>query len=312
MADVRSFLGLAGYYRRSVKDFFEVARPLTALMRKENRLERSKKITRWCTAVADGGASRFTVGEDDGLKFDGRWCVLVDEEMKRNILTEAHSTPYSVHPGGDKLYKDLKKSFQWPWMKKEVAEFVLRCLTCQRVKGEHKRPQGKVQSLDVPEWKWESIFMDFIIGLPRTQKGNNMIWVIVDRLTKTAHFIPMKDTWSKAELAKAYVRNIVKLHGTPKILVLIVTRGLFLSSGKSCKSVWYVSDPTNVLAAEIVEMDENLSYVEVAKDILDKKVRKTRNGEIALVKVLWANHNVEEATWEAEAEIKEKYPHLFA
>ncbi|XP_074299847.1 uncharacterized protein LOC141631020 [Silene latifolia] len=74
----------------------------------------------------------------------------------------------------------------------------------------------------------------------------------------------------------------------------------------------YVSDPTHVLAAETVEIDENLSYVEVAKEILDSKVRKTRNSEIALVKVLWSNHNVEEATWEAEAEIKEKYPHLFA
>ncbi|XP_074266975.1 uncharacterized protein LOC141590271 [Silene latifolia] len=88
-----------------------------------------------------------------------------------------------------------------------------------RVKGEHKRPQGKVQSLDVPEWKWESIAMDFIVGLPKSQRGNNMIWVIVDRLTKLAHFIPMKDTWSKAELAKAYVKNVVKLHGVPKDIV---------------------------------------------------------------------------------------------
>ncbi|XP_074303385.1 uncharacterized protein LOC141637871 [Silene latifolia] len=74
----------------------------------------------------------------------------------------------------------------------------------------------------------------------------------------------------------------------------------------------YVSDPTHVLAAETVGMDENLSYVEVAKEILEQKVRKARNNEIALVKVLWSNHNVEEATWEAEVEIEEKYPHLFA
>ncbi|XP_074311806.1 uncharacterized protein LOC141647492 [Silene latifolia] len=74
----------------------------------------------------------------------------------------------------------------------------------------------------------------------------------------------------------------------------------------------YVSDPTHVLPAETVEMDENLSYVEVSKETLDRKVRKTRNGETALVKVLWSNHNVEEATWKAKAEIKEKYPHLFA
>ncbi|XP_074278230.1 uncharacterized protein LOC141601824 [Silene latifolia] len=76
----------------------------------------------------------------------------------------AHCTPYSVHPGGDKLYKDLKKTFWWPGMKNDVAEFVARCLTCQRVKGEQWRPQGKIQSLEVPEWKWESIFMDLIVG----------------------------------------------------------------------------------------------------------------------------------------------------
>ncbi|XP_074305662.1 uncharacterized protein LOC141640882 [Silene latifolia] len=74
----------------------------------------------------------------------------------------------------------------------------------------------------------------------------------------------------------------------------------------------YVSDPTHMLEAETVEMDENLSYEEVAKEILDRKVRKTRNSEIALVKVLWSNHNIEEATWEVEDEIKEKYPHLFS
>jgi len=104
-------------------------------------------------------------------------------------------------------------------MKREVAEFVAKCLVCQKVKGEHRRPQGKIQSLDVPEWKWDSISMDFIVGLPRTQKGNNMIWVIVDRLTKSAHFVPMKDTWSKAELARSYIKNVVKMHGVPKDII---------------------------------------------------------------------------------------------
>ena len=103
-------------------------------------------------------------------------------------------TLYSVHPSGDKLYKDLKQTFWWPNMKREVAEFVSRCLTCQKVKSEHKRPQGKLQPLEIPEWKWESISMDFVCGLPRTPKKNNTIWVIVDRLTKSAHFVAMKDT----------------------------------------------------------------------------------------------------------------------
>ncbi|XP_074305899.1 uncharacterized protein LOC141641122 [Silene latifolia] len=212
-----------------------------------------------------------------------------------------------------------------------------------RVKGEHKRPQSKVQSLDVPEWMWESILMDFIVGLPNTQRGNNMIWVIVDRLTKSAHFIPIKDTRSKAELAKAYVKNVVKLHGVPKDIVSDRDSSYHASIGiapfealygRKCRSpvCWddradavvlgpemnkkwwsrkYVSDPTHVLEPEHVEIDEQLSYVEEPKEILDRKMRKTRNGETALVKILWSNHKVEEATWEAEAAMREKYPSLF-
>ena len=134
-------------------------------------------------------------------------------------MSEAHSTPYSVHPGGDKLYKDLKMTFWWPNMKREIAEFVARCLTCQKVKIEHRRPQGLVQSLEIPEWKWDCISMEFIVGLPRTSRGNNMIWVIVDQLTKSAHFVPMKDTWSKKDLALAYRKHILKLHGVPKDIV---------------------------------------------------------------------------------------------
>ncbi|XP_074318392.1 uncharacterized protein LOC141655201 [Silene latifolia] len=86
----------------------------------------------------------------------------------------------------------------------------------RRVKGEQRRPQGKIQSLEVTEWKWESISLDFIVGLTRTPQGNNMIWVIVDPLTKSAHFIPMKYTWSKAQLANGYKKNVVRLHGVPK------------------------------------------------------------------------------------------------
>ncbi|XP_074297559.1 uncharacterized protein LOC141628298 [Silene latifolia] len=290
--------------------------------------EEDARVARWREAVGEamveGGKKRFHMGSDGGLRFTGRWCVPDDEELKRMILTEAHSTPYSVHPGGDKLYKDLKKTFWWPKMKKEVAEFVARCLVCQRVKGEHKRPQGKVQSLDVPEWKWESISMDFTVGLPKTQRGNNMIWVIVDRLTKSTHFIPMKDTWSKAELAKSYVKNVVKLLGVPKDIVsdrdsradavvlgpemiqemveqVHIIRQKMRAAQDRQKSYAdlkrsdiefavgdkvlvkvspirgvmrkYVSDPTHVLEPEHVELDEQLSYVEEPKEILDRRVR---------------------------------------
>ena len=157
------------------------------------------RIVKWRESVEKGESIKFSIQEDRSLRFGGRWCIPDDEDLKRLILTEAHCTPYSVHPGGDKLYMDLKKTFWWPGMKIEVATFVSRCLTCQKVKIEHGRPQGKIQSLDVTEWKWESTSLDFIVGLPKSKKGNNMLWVIVDRLRKSAHFIPMKDTWRKVE-----------------------------------------------------------------------------------------------------------------
>jgi hypothetical protein len=87
-------------------------------------------------------------------------------------------------------------------MKRDVAEYVALCDTCQRVKVEHQRPVGLLQPLQVPKWKWEQIAMDFIVGLPRTQLGYDSIWVIVDRLTKVAHFIPVKTTYSKPQLAE--------------------------------------------------------------------------------------------------------------
>ena len=97
-------------------------------------------------------------------------------------------------------------------MKRDVAEYVALCDTCQHVKGEHQRPAGLLQPLKVPEWKWEEISMDFIVGLPRTQSGYDSIWVIVDRLTKVAHFIPVKETYTRAKLAELYCARIVCLH----------------------------------------------------------------------------------------------------
>ncbi|WVZ97808.1 hypothetical protein U9M48_043320 [Paspalum notatum var. saurae] len=96
------------------------------------------------------------------------------------------------------MYHDLKERFWWYGMKRAVAKYVAVCDTCQRVKAEHQRPAGLLQPLKIPEWKWEEISMDFIVGLPRTQNGYNSIWIVVDRLTKVAHFIPVNTTYSGA------------------------------------------------------------------------------------------------------------------
>jgi len=117
------------------------------------------------------------------------------------------------------MYRDLNLSFWWKRTKVDVAKYVASCGVCQQVKAEHKRPAGLLQPLEIPEWKWEHITMDFVVGLPRTPRGKDAIWVVVDRLTKSAHFIPMKTTNSAQELVPLYLKEIVRLHGMPKSIV---------------------------------------------------------------------------------------------
>jgi len=104
-------------------------------------------------------------------------------------------------------------------MKREIAEYADRCLTCQRVKAEDQRPVGELRPLEIPSWKWDSISIDFIMGLPLSASKKNDIWVIVDKLTKSAHFLPMHDTWGIERLAQLYVKEIVRLHEIPKDIV---------------------------------------------------------------------------------------------
>jgi hypothetical protein len=117
------------------------------------------------------------------------------------------------------MYKDLKTHYWWYGMKRDIAEYVSLCDTSQRVKAEHERPAGLLQPLKIPEWKWEEIRMDIIVGLPHTQAGYDSIWIIVDRLTTVAYFIPVKITYLGAKLTEFYMSRIVCLHGVPKKIV---------------------------------------------------------------------------------------------
>jgi len=170
--------------------------------------------------MIDGKHGPFELYSDGSIRFQGRRVIPTGcKKIMEQLLKEGHYTPYSVHPGGDKLYKDLKCNFWWSGMKKDVAEFVAKCLNCQRVKAERSKQKGLLQPLEIPQLKWDSISMDFVGGLPLTRSGKDKIWVIVDRLTKTARFIAIKDTWTMTQLTKAYVSQVVKHHGVPKDIV---------------------------------------------------------------------------------------------
>ncbi|KAA0057631.1 pol protein [Cucumis melo var. makuwa] len=425
-------------------------------------------------------AVEFSISSDGGLLFEMRLCVPSDSAVKTELLSEAHSSPFSMHPDSTKMYQDLK-----------------------RVKAPRQKPAGLLQPLSIPEWKWENVSMDFITGLPRTLRGFTAIWVVVDRLTKSAHFVPGKSTYTASKWAQLYMFEIVRLHGVPVSIVsdrdarftskflkgLQIAMGTRLDFstafhpqtdgqtkrlnqvledmlracalefpgswdshlhlmkfaynnsyqatigmapfealyGKCCRSpvCWgevgeqrlmgpelvqstneaiqkirsrmqtaqsrqksyadvrrkdlefdvgdkvflkvapmkrvlrferrgklsprfvepfeilerigpvayrlalppslstvhdvfhvsmlkkYVSDPSHVVDFEPLEIDENLSYTEQPVEVLAREVKMLRNREIPLVKVLWRNHRVEEATWEREDDIRSRYPELF-
>ncbi|WVZ89371.1 hypothetical protein U9M48_035789, partial [Paspalum notatum var. saurae] len=158
----------------------------------------------------------FTLDDQGALWFKGRLVVPRDMELRKKILDEAHTSMFTIHPGSNKMYQDLKQKFWWTRMKREIAKYVSECDVCQRVKADHLKPAGMLQPLAVPSWKWEDIHMDFIVGLPRTQKGYDSIWVIIDRLTKSAHFIPVKTIYHAKTYAELYIARIVSLHGVPR------------------------------------------------------------------------------------------------
>ncbi|KAL0537055.1 hypothetical protein IC582_026023 [Cucumis melo] len=450
-----------------------------------------------------GQTAEFSLSSDGGLLFERRLCVPSDSAVKTELLSEAHSSPFSMHPGSTKMYQDLKRVYWWRNMKREVAEFVSKCFVCQQVKAPRQKPAGLLQPLSIPEWKWENVSMDFITGLPRTLRGFTVIWVVVDRLTKSAHFVPGKSTYTASKWAQLYMSEIVRLHGVPVSIVsdrdarftskfwkglqtAMGTRLDFSTAfhpqtdgqterlnqvledmlracalefpgswdshlhlmefaynnsyqatigmapfealyGKCCRSpvCWdevgeqrlmgpelvqstneaiqkirsrmhtaqsrqksyadvrrkdlefeigdkvflkvapmrgvvrferrgklsprfvgpfeilerigpvayrlalppslstvhdvfhvsmlrkYVPDPSHVVDYEPLEIDENLSYVEQPVEVLAREVKTLRNRQIPLVKVLWRNHRVEEATWEREDDMRSRYPELF-
>ncbi|KAI3748391.1 hypothetical protein L6452_11427 [Arctium lappa] len=157
---------------------------------------------------------------NQGLKcYKGRIWIPRLGNFRNQVLDEAHKSRYSIHPGNNKMYRDFRQSYWWPGLKKDIAHYVERCLTCLQVKVKHQRPYGKLQPLEIPMWKWDHITMDFVTKLPRTPKGYDAIWVIVDRLTKSAHFLPIKETYSMEKLAKLYIDEIVTRHGVPLSIV---------------------------------------------------------------------------------------------
>ncbi|KAK4383818.1 hypothetical protein Sango_3116500 [Sesamum angolense] len=170
------------------------------------------------TKVQEGKNKQFII-QDDGMLLNGKHvCVPNVEELRMEIMHETHYASYVMHPESTKMYQDLRPYYWWPTMKKDVAEFVVRCLTCQQVKAEQQAPADKLHPLSIPEWKWEKIIMDFC-WVTRTFRKHHAIWVVVERLTKSAHFLAIRQKDSLDKLVELYVSEIVRLHGIPTSII---------------------------------------------------------------------------------------------
>ncbi|GJX61222.1 putative reverse transcriptase domain-containing protein [Tanacetum coccineum] len=156
---------------------------------------------------------------DGTLCLNGRSWLPCYGDLRTVIMHESHKSKYSVHPGSDKMYQDMKKLYWWPNMKADIATYVSKCLTCARVKAEHQRPSGLLVQPKIPQWKWDNITMDFVTKLPKSSQGHDTIWVIVDRLTKSAIFIPMRENDPMEKLARMYLKEVVTRHGIPVSII---------------------------------------------------------------------------------------------
>nr|GEX83919.1 putative reverse transcriptase domain-containing protein [Tanacetum cinerariifolium] len=140
-------------------------------------------------------------------------------DLRALIMHESHKSKYFIHPELDKMYQDLKRLYWWPNMKAEIATYVSKCLTCAKVKIEYQKPSGLLVQPEIPQWKWENITMDFVTKLPKTTAGQDTIWVILDRLTKSAYFLPMREDDTLEKLTRQYLKEVVSRHGVPILII---------------------------------------------------------------------------------------------
>nr|GFA70563.1 reverse transcriptase domain-containing protein [Tanacetum cinerariifolium] len=152
---------------------------------------------------------------DGTLCLNGRSWLPCYGNLRIVIRHESHKLKYSIHPGSDKMYKDIKKLYWWPNMKADIATYVSKYLTCAKVKAKHQKPSGLLVQPKIPEWKWDNITMDFVTKLPKSSQGYDTIWVVVDRLTKSTIFTPIRETDSMDKLARIYLKEVVTRHGIP-------------------------------------------------------------------------------------------------
>nr|GEW35467.1 reverse transcriptase domain-containing protein [Tanacetum cinerariifolium] len=210
------------------------------------------------------------------------------------------------------MYEDVKKLYWWPNMKADIATYVSKCLACVKVKAEHQRPSGMLVQPAIPMWKWDNITMYFITKLPKSSQGLDTIWVIVDRLNKFAHFLPIRENDPMDKLARLYLDRIVTRHGLPVSIIYDrdgrlelpqelsrVHHTFHVSNQKKC----YADEPL-AMPLEGVHIDGTLQFMEEPVKIMEQEIKRFKRSRIPSVKVRWNSKRGLEFTWEREDSFK--------
>ncbi|GJU36830.1 putative reverse transcriptase domain-containing protein [Tanacetum coccineum] len=293
--------------KRSVLDVdalvYEVSGGLLGSMRIESNLMLQIKEAQrddgelWAIVqnVEDGKHTEFSVDDDGVVWFKDRLCVPNDQALREKVMTEAHSSPFTIHPGSTKMYKDLKQYFWWNGMKQDVATFVSKCMTCQQVKIEHQRASGLLQPLEIPMWKWMRFPLDFVTGWTYySEKDMMRFGWLFDRLNQGLSFLNHSNelcvvSWRsfRQEIVRCMVHRMY-----------CVDRDRSFSSrfGKDYRKLreLRLSSETAFSYSTMIQPDMSLS--EEPESILDRQERVMRNKVIPFVKILWRNHPEREAT----------------
>ncbi|GKA34590.1 reverse transcriptase domain-containing protein [Tanacetum coccineum] len=164
------------------------------------------------------------------------------------------------------MYQDMKKLYWWPNMKADIATYISKCLTCAKVKAEHQRPSGLLVQPAIPEWKWDNITMDLITKLPKSSHGFDTIWVIVDRLTKSAHFLPIRENDPLYKLARLYLNRIVARHGIPVSIICDRDRRFTSNFWKSFQKALEIREKIVLIKQRIqAAQDRQKSYADLKR-----------------------------------------------
>ncbi|GJV24176.1 putative reverse transcriptase domain-containing protein [Tanacetum coccineum] len=180
---------------------------------------KARKEENFITEDLHGMINKLESRADRTLCLNNRSWILCYGDLRALIMHESYKSKYSIHPGSDKMYQDLKKLYWWPNMKAKITTYVSKCLMCAKVKVEYQKPSGLLVQPEIPQWKWKNITMDFVAKLPKTTTSQDTIWVIVDQLTKSAHFIPIREDDLLEKLTRQYLKEVVSRHEVPVSII---------------------------------------------------------------------------------------------